>query len=1148
MRIERLDLAPYGRFSDRRLTFSPTAALHVVLGANEAGKTTTLEAISDLLFGFPHGTAKYGFQHDQQLLRVGGSLAFADGTRLDVVRRKGRLNTLMDATGRVVADEPLIRAMAGIDREAFASEFGLTSRQLRRGGESLLAAGGKLAETLAAGSSSLSALSAAQKALGEQADALFTPRRAGSKPFYLALERHNDAAKALKAAVVDPSEWKAAETALEEAKLHGLDLRDRHRALSAAVARRKRAQRVRTKLAALAQTAERLAALGALPDVPATTLTQARDALAADVTHRKEGERLTAEDIEAARALADLSVNEKLIAAKTAVEALTRQIGAAENFERDLPHRLAEEEEARLQLDAIARKLGVSGAAALLAAQPTDAELARAGERVKQRERAQEKRAEALRQRGEAQEKLARLDAPRAGVVSDPSRLKRRLESFDAALEDAKALDRDRANLTRDARALAEAALALDPAVADLDALARAALPEEAELARRAEIEKATEQALRGLRDKLGEARRKLAAQEADLAKLETLGSGATRADWEAARTRREAAFDRLAATLDGPAGLREERFEAVRGLTLAADALAERALVDADRAARLQGARDELAKRRAEVAGLETVVAEAEARHAHEVEASRALWAPSGVAPHSPAKMAGWRRSVTNLLIRRAELETRRAGLDALAAQVEAARVTLAAWLTEAGVTFEGPFIALHHSARDRLKEMEAAWLAAQQVEIARAEVEKTLAGFTGALAELDATEATVRRDWPAAMARLGLRPEAAPEEAQAALAAWGEVGVPREKLRVAADRIEKIRDGLAAFEAEAAAAVAAAAPDLAGFAGQQVAAQLTLRLAAAEKAAEERGRLTREGAARAARRDAMESMRAALGQTLANARTLLGAEDDTQLEAALAAQATRAELAGAEAALRRDLLDIGDGLDEAALRAEQAEFDPASLEQEIAEAEQAQARLWEDYKAANEAETAAEGRLKALAAGRDAVGAARERAEAAGEIADIAESWLLRAAAAKLAARAIERHRAAAQDPLIARAGELFALATGGSFVGLGVDFDADDQPVLVGRREDGKVVKPEGLSEGALDQLYLSLRLALLERRAGEAIPFIGDDLLASFDDERTSRALAMLAEFGAGRQTILFTHHARVAELARKLPRDVDVLEM
>ena len=92
-------------------------------------------------------------------------------------------------------------------------------------------------------------------------------------------------------------------------------------------------------------------------------------------------------------------------------------------------------------------------------------------------------------------------------------------------------------------------------------------------------------------------------------------------------------------------------------------------------------------------------------------------------------------------------------------------------------------------------------------------------------------------------------------------------------------------------------------------------------------------------------------------------------------------------------------------------------------------------------------------------------------------------------------------------------------------------------------------GGTVGVEGFSEGARDQLFLALRLALLERRAGEALPFIGDDLLASFDDPRALRTLGLLAEFGAKQQVILFTHHHHVAELARSFDRaQVEVLEL
>ncbi len=54
MRILKLELERYGHFTGKTLEFRPDANLHVVYGANEAGKTSALNAFADLLFGFPH--------------------------------------------------------------------------------------------------------------------------------------------------------------------------------------------------------------------------------------------------------------------------------------------------------------------------------------------------------------------------------------------------------------------------------------------------------------------------------------------------------------------------------------------------------------------------------------------------------------------------------------------------------------------------------------------------------------------------------------------------------------------------------------------------------------------------------------------------------------------------------------------------------------------------------------------------------------------------------------------------------------------------------------------------------------------------------------------------------------------------------------
>jgi uncharacterized protein YhaN len=304
------------------------------------------------------------------------------------------------------------------------------------------------------------------------------------------------------------------------------------------------------------------------------------------------------------------------------------------------------------------------------------------------------------------------------------------------------------------------------------------------------------------------------------------------------------------------------------------------------------------------------------------------------------------------------------------------------------------------------------------------------------------------------------------------------------------------------------------------------------------------------REAAARRGQeRRALEARRAADAVTLASARRALDVADDALLSGAIERLTLRHRLETEGAGLRRDLIEIGDGHDEAALRREQGGLDLDRLPGDIEREQARQRQLLKDIADASALHQQKRGELDALLKGRDAGAAAAERAEANAELLSVAERWLLRAAAWRLAAQAIERHRAKAQDPLIAGAGLLFAKATADAFCGLGIDYGDDDQPELKARRTGGELVPVAGLSEGTRDQLFLALRLALLERRTAESMPFIGDDLLTSFDEERTLATLRLLAMAGQKQQIILFTHHRHVVELARSMPdAAIDVIDL
>ncbi|CAN5392669.1 hypothetical protein BH10PSE10_BH10PSE10_09690 [soil metagenome] len=376
-----------------------------------------------------------------------------------------------------------------------------------------------------------------------------------------------------------------------------------------------------------------------------------------------------------------------------------------------------------------------------------------------------------------------------------------------------------------------------------------------------------------------------------------------------------------------------------------------------------------------------------------------------------------------------------------------------------------------------------------------------------------------------------------------------WRSVGVPKAAHERECRSVETMEADLQAFDLDVFDAVNRLAPHLKSETAQDSLARLSAALAEMRSANEACKRLRDACVKRAAPRKGLEVLRVSAAQVLGDARRVLGVSGSVALSDTFARVSERQQREDERARLLRDLHEASDGRDEAALRQEQDGIDLDQLPGDVARETVRQEQLLKDITDASALNHQKQLELEALLKGRDAGAAAAERAEVNAELLSIAERWLLRSAASRLAARAIERHRAMVQDPLISRASTLFATATSDAFTGLGIDYGDDDQPILVARRNNGEQVQVAGLSEGTRDQLFLALRLALLERRTSETIPFIGDDLLTSFDDDRTLAGLRLLGAVGKQQQIILFTHHKHVVNLARTM-RDhlVDLIDL
>ena len=160
----------------------------------------------------------------------------------------------------------------------------------------------------------------------------------------------------------------------------------------------------------------------------------------------------------------------------------------------------------------------------------------------------------------------------------------------------------------------------------------------------------------------------------------------------------------------------------------------------------------------------------------------------------------------------------------------------------------------------------------------------------------------------------------------------------------------------------------------------------------------------------------------------------------------------------------------------------------------------------------------------------------ATEERESIVAELSNLCEQYVEKRLAVMILQKGIEYYRAQNQNPILTRASDLFARLTLYSFEGLTVDYNEKDEEVLLGVKN-GEKVGIEAMSDGTKDQLYLALRVASIEKycEENEPIPFIVDDILVHFDNDRSKITLAILRELSQKTQVIFFTHHAHLVDL-------------
>lgn len=1174
MRFLRLDLLAFGPFTNVSLPLDEgDFGLHLVYGANEAGKSSALRALTQFLYGIPN-QSKDNFVHANPNLRIGGELLDGQRRPLACIRRKGRTKTLRAADDTAEADmRRLAEMLAGVDEHAFVQRFGISYANLVAGGEAIALGKGDLSEVLFAAASGNARIKLLQQTLDAEAGELFKPT--GQKPtINKTLSELRDAKSAIRERQLTTAEWKRNEAELAEARERLADVKRRLEEAQSELAKLRRIQEALPLTARRAGCLAELQQVAEAPSLPPDFTDRRLNAVSKLNADEATGRELQATLDRLDRELVAMSAPDELLKLADRLDQLGSDRATTDKaYVQDRPTLLRDLERLEQEANQIARDLGHDPDSSDLdswrlskteRARIDELKVAENGLRT-QSEVANKAEARLQRELAAIESRLAELppqvDGTRLRQVLSAAR---KFGDLDEQLTQKQAeRDKEQASADKELKRLGLWNGTLD----ELESLA---VPSLETIAR---CEDALDRAARSV-EKIREEATELETRQTkllqEIERLQQQQAVPTEADLASARQMRETVWQLIRrAWLDGESIEVEQRelLQTSKSTDLAAGYEATVAKADevADRLRREARQVERLAQLLADeqhgalqADTIQRRLAHSDGELAQAKSEWRSVWAAMGIEPQSPREMRTWLARHESLLLKAASLRGLAHDAAQLREKIDVQRHLLETTLSEFA-SAPGCELTTRTSQPASLEQLisygDAVLQALDDGAQERKQLERDQARLRSDFASAadDAKQARQQMDdwreqWQAAIVPLRLPRDATPVQATAVLDSLDdlaskrrEAGSLRNRIRdIAADAerfLNAVRNVATEVNAAEAETITSVEDALAAVR------RLSERLRVARETQSRLVALREQQKIESERLDELNQRRKQLEALLATLCREAGAATADDLPRIEGESRRRQEL-------ERELRDFDDrlrGLSKGAsldefLRettnydADQLPARIGALESEIRELDEQRGQLHEI--SAVHAE-----RQKAMNGASHAAEAREQQELLLGKLrADVDEYARLRLAGVALRA-AMERYRERHQGPVLERASELFASLTCGSFAGLKADYNDKGDPVLRGVRPNGDVIdvagSDRGMSEGTCDQLYLSLRLASLELWLADhaPIPFVVDDILVNFDDARATAALRVLGELSHRTQVILFTHHQHLVELAR-----------
>lgn len=1167
MRLRRFDLTRYGRFTDFSVDFGEVQSgkpdFHIVYGPNEAGKSTLRNAFLDLLYGIEKQSA-YGFHHPYASMQIGG-LIETNGASHDLVRLKKDKNDLLDAAGQPIADIALTTLLGSIDRAGYETMFSLDDDSLQEGGESILKSEGDLGRLLFSAASGLSEFGDIVDKARAETDLFYRPRtrKHGLAEAKIRLRELKDAAASIDVQARDYRDLVGKETAARELYESGLKQRDDARKTFEHLRRTHDALRPWRKLLGLRADIEPLAAL---PDIPVGWLAEAQDLLSVEAQVRAECAtvRRRMEVLEAD--LDNLPVDEDLIASANLFARLkesdlrARYIAADDiaNRERDLA---AIDADVHRLMERLCRDTARDPQSLLLAAD----RVGTVNDLLDRWPGLTNARQSARDEIEKAEDRLdfARKRLETIGDGADPVRLEMILETVQGSAHDKTINNLESArDLARREMEDAFARLAPWKGAVDLDGdgLNRLVVPQSDQVSQ-------WKSDLENLRQEAADLAREVAARMEEFERLEAeidaamLSTGGTdEAAYSRARAKRVAAWqahrkdlsslvpskgskdlksvrdgleksaDVFEAALSEQDGLSALRFERASDLAHLRQLEAERIRVKAQ-VVRLKRKSDGLTARRSDLFKPIELV----------------LKASDLPLDWDPGALQAWLELRHSALVKWQAYRSAEDDLDKGQAARSQDAGLLTSELSAAGLTVQQPvsLVQLVAMARDEITRARKSAADANSAKRAREEAQRDLAERQRSGERIDEQHAGWMQEWEAALDQTWLA-ETGSQQSPAAmrdiLLLLSDLATHLEKRNDLTHRIDAMRDDRLRFEQTVEALASACATPFSNEAALQIADELENRLA--EALQQKKWRTEKQ----AEFRDEGEVLRAAeeRSQQIENRfdqmRALFPSDSISELLGVLARAGRKMDLVAQIAEVERDLSEtLGTGsLAEAetilaGVANNQIELDhlatqKAATEQTLADMDSHVSSLFHDLKTAETALASVDG---------DAAVARieEERRTLLLDIEEKTKTYLNLSIGTMMAENALRIYRDRHRNSMMNRAAEAFAGITAGAFSGL-TTVPGKTSEILLGVRSDGSSIIASEMSKGTRFQLYLALRIAGYAEFADHrmAFPFFADDIMETFDDDRSAETFHLLSGMATRGQVIYLTHHRHLCEIA------------